>query len=101
MSVGNQPSTAQINNALTTQAIALRDTCQSIASLYEYLNTVGTSGLETLGFASADASSALTMVGYMNTVTQVYYGTQGQAAAGQTAADFDFDNALSGLWAAG
>lgn len=94
MPVGNQASSAAVNQSLTTLALDLRGVCQSIRDFQTYVVTMGQSGLETLGFSAADAASVVSMASYLNTVSGVYFGTATQAS------QFDFDNQLSGLWAA-
>lgn len=98
MSVGTQPTMGGINATLTTLAIQMRETFSDVLYQQAYLNMLGLTGLEALGFAPADAQSVLDHVNHMATVAQVYKGTQGQAAAGQTAANFNFETALTDLW---
>ena len=95
MSIGNQASTGSINNMLTQYAISLRDDCQNILNLQEFITTLGVAGLEALGFDSTDAASVVTMVSYLNTIAEVFNGTATQGT------EFDFNNALSGLYAGG
>jgi len=100
MAVGNQATPSSINNILTQYAIALRDDCQNIANLYEYITTLGVAGLENLGgtglgFSPADAATVVTMVSYLNTLAIVFNGT------GTQASQFNFGNALSSLYAGG
>lgn len=92
MAVGQQPTQASINGALTQWALNLRNDCQGIGNFFEYVNGLGLAGLEALGFDSTDAQTVLTLVSYLNTVAEVYKGTATQAS------EFDFDNALSVVW---
>lgn len=91
MSVGNQPSEASLNNQLTQFAVALRDACQDIINLNVQINgqNTGAATLEAAGFDSADATSYLAMLAYMNTVAGVYFGTAAQAT------DFNFNQELA------
>lgn len=93
MAIGNQASVAGINSQLTSYAVQLRNLCDQIKIFNEFIGTLGAAGLETLGFASADATAVVNTAAIMNTVSALYYGTATQAT------DYDFDNALSGLWA--
>jgi hypothetical protein len=95
MVVGNQASVGSINNTLTQYALSLRDTCQNIINFQEFITTTGVAGLETIGFESTDAASVVTMASYMNTIAEVFNGDATQSA------EFDFSNALSGLYAGG
>lgn len=95
MTAGNQATTGSINNTLTQYSITLRDTCQNILNLQEFITTIGLPGLEALGYSSADASTVVTMTSYLNTIAQVFNGTAAQPS------QFNFGNALSGLYAGG
>lgn len=99
MAVGTQPGTGQINTNLTALALALRNDCQSVINLFDYINAAGggtglDAGFTALGFDSDDAATASTLLSYMNTVAGVYAGTATQAT------EFDFATALAVLWAA-
>lgn len=93
MSVGNQPTVASINQSLTNTALNLRNICGQITDLQEYISSLGTTGLQALGFTAADAQNIVTLVGYMNTVAAVYFGTAAQPTAS------NFNAALTVLWA--
>ena len=92
MAVGNQANNAAINSMLTQDALQLRNVCDQIRNHQTYIGTLGLAGLEAAGFSAADAQTVLTMMGYMNSISAVYYGTGTQASAS------DFDQALSELW---
>lgn len=97
MAVGNQASEASINQALTSYSVQLREICQNILNLQQFLNGaagLGLAGLEALGYSQADAQVVLSMASYMATIAQVYDGTATQASL------FNFGSALSPLWAA-
>jgi hypothetical protein len=99
MAVGIPASDGSINSALTKNALALRDIMVSIAQLQEFMVALGLTGLEAIGFSSADAATALSMASYMNTVAGCYLGTVQQGGTGGTGAiTFNFDNALCPLW---
>lgn len=95
MSVGQQPSSNDINMQLTALAIQMRKVMQSAADLSTYVNGQGNgqATLQALGYSAADATSALSMISYLNTVASVYFGTAAQATA------FNFNQELSQLWA--
>lgn len=114
MPVGNQASVQQVSNVLTNLAIQWRELTQTTIQQWSFINKLGLTGLENLGgtgagFSSAanpanpggvsDAQYVLTLIDYLATCAQVFQGTQGQAVAGQTAADFNFQDATTVLWA--
>lgn len=93
MAIGAQSSSSQISNQLSALALAMRNDLRSVSNFQEYVVALGLAGLEALGFDAADAQSVLNMASYMNTIAEVYLGT------GTQGSEFDFDNALCGLWA--
>lgn len=104
MSVGVQTSNVGIDQSLTDLAVGVRNVMAKIARL----NTLVTNGvvgdalttLEGMGYNPTDAARALALIGFLNTVSGVYFGSVQQGGAGGTGASvFDFDNALSVLWA--
>lgn len=100
MAVGNQANMTSLNNTVSILAVQLRNLCSQISNFEEFITTQGTAGLEALGFSSGDASTMVTMVDYMSTIAGCYNGSVQQGGSGGTGAVlFDFDNALSGLWA--
>jgi hypothetical protein len=100
MAVGQQPTTAGINQSLTSLAVSLRQMMSSVEDFALQVNNMGTAGLTALGFTAADAASVLTLTGYLSTLAGVYGGTVQQGGSGGTGASvFNFDNALSAVWA--
>lgn len=100
MSVGNQSSVQTVDNILTSLAVQIRTICDQIRIQQTFLTNLGVSGLEALGYAQADAESVLNYMGYLNTISGVYYGLVQQGGSGGTGASlYDFDNALCPLWA--
>lgn len=93
MSVGTQPNQGNINQTLTQLALAIRDLANQMVDQRAYLNKLGTTGLEAVGFSAQDAATVLTMIDYMGTVADLYHGTATQAT------EFDFEDALTPLWA--
>lgn len=113
MAVGQQASVAGVNQAMTSLASRWRDLTEDTLQELAFLNKLGTAGLNNLGGANAgfslaanpanpgsqsDAAYVLTLIGYMATCAQVFQGLFGQAAAGQTASDFNFQDATTILW---
>lgn len=92
MTVGNQPTQESLNNDLSQLAVQFRNICTGIQQFFEQVNDLGTSGLTALGFSSADATAFVNDTSLLNTPVGVYFGTATQAT------EFDFDNALSGVW---
>lgn len=102
MSVGNQPTNGRLDNSMTDLANRLRQIMAQIRDLNTEINGggAGTATLETAGYDSADAATFLQLLAYFNTISGVYYGTvQAGGTGGTGAIDFDYDNALSALWA--
>lgn len=104
MSVGVQTSNVGIDQSLTDLAVEMRNVMAKVARL----NTQVTNGvvgdalttLEAMGYNSTDAAKALALIGFLNSVSEVYFGTvQFGGTGGTGAATFNADNALSVLWA--
>lgn len=95
MTVGQQASSSVIDSQLTQLALALRDILQRVANFNTEINGQGNglAYLQSIGYNATDAQDALTLLGYLNTIAGVYYGSATQAT------DFNFSNALSVLWA--
>lgn len=112
MTVGTQANSQQIDAKLTQLAVQMRNVMTAVSYLNTQVNGQG-SGLAVLegaGYSNdanpdnpasmSDAAYALQKIAYLNTVAGCYYGTVQQGGDGGTgAATFDFDNALSTLWA--
>jgi hypothetical protein len=93
MAVGNQVTKAQIDQALSNYSTQLRNLMRQIFDEQTFITWLGASGLEALGYSTADAALVQNMMSYMNTFALVYYGM------GTQGSEFNFDNALAGLWA--
>lgn len=104
MAVGATIGKDQVNNMITAFAVNLRDISQQIVNLSLSVNGqgAGLAYLEGLGFdntnsdnpgGTSDAAWALAVIGYLNTVAEVYFGTASQAS------EFDFNQELSQVWA--
>jgi hypothetical protein len=93
VAVGNQPNQGNINQSLTQLAQAWRGLAVDTLQQWAYLNKLGLTGLEGLGFAAGDAQAVLDAVNHMATCAQVYKGTATQATL------FNFEDSLTSLWA--
>lgn len=103
MTVGTQATAAMMDNTLTQLAIQMRNIMQQVENLNLQVNGGGGgfAYMEGIGYSSADATTALNYLGYMNTVAGVYNGTVQQGGSGGTgASDFNFNQGLAPLWAA-
>jgi hypothetical protein len=104
MAVGSTIGSDQVNNIITALAVRVRDTMRQISNLNEAVNgqAQGLAYLESIGFDAApnpanpggvsDAELALSMIGYLNTVSALYFGTAAQPDP------FNFDQELSQVW---
>jgi hypothetical protein len=102
MAVGNQITRQQIDQMLSSDAVALRNVMWQIANHAKQVVALGTAGLEALAvnpYTAADAATVLQMFSYLSTFPAVYEGTQFQGTTGSNGIQFDFDNALCELWA--
>lgn len=100
MTVGSQGNQAQVNQTLTSLAIQWRNLALQTLQQGQYLNKEGLTGLEGMGFSAADAATVLTLINYMTTVAGCYKGTVQQGGANGTGAImFNFEDALTPLWA--
>jgi hypothetical protein len=104
MPVGASIGSDQVNNIITALAVRMRDLMTDIADLNLSVNGqgAGLAYLQSVGYSNAsnpanpgsvsDAALALSVIGYLNTVAGVYFGTATQAA------DFNFNQQLSMVW---
>jgi hypothetical protein len=103
MAVGSQANQGNVNQTLTQMALSLRTVMRQVEDFGLWVNGpagIGLAGLEGLGFSPADAQTVLSFCGYMQNVAGCYYGTVQQGGTGGTGAVlFNFDSALSPLWA--
>lgn len=94
MSVGGQVSTGTVDSTLTNLAVGMRNLMVSVQQAYEFVSASGgVTFLEGLGYTSADASSVMTYLGYMNGIAAVYFGTGTQVSVS------NFNASLAVLWA--
>lgn len=103
--VGAVIGSAQIDNTITALAVGLRDISQQIINLSLLVNGQGDGEayLESIGYSNdanpanpggvSDAAWALALIGYLNTVAEVYFGTAAQPSS------FNFNQELSQVWA--
>lgn len=91
MAIGNIPNIQQVNSQAAQLAGQWRSVAEQTIYFQAYIASLGTAGLQALGFASADATAMVTMTNYMLTMAQVFQGTATQGT------DFNFQNALVAL----
>jgi len=112
MSVGGQATKAAIDQSLTDLAVSLRNLAQQARNLETMANANGNpiEALIAVGYSNdpnpdnpgsiSDAALAVQYLSYMSTLGGIYYGVVQQGGTGGTGAvEFNFDNALSPLWA--
>jgi hypothetical protein len=95
MTVGSQMTSEVVDANITTFSVQLRNLMTAINNFSLNINgqANGLAYLESIGYSAADASAALTAIGYLNTPAAVYFGTATQDS------DFDFNQELSQYWA--
>lgn len=112
MSVGGQTSKVQIDQSLTDLAVAWRLISTKSTNLLTQLASSGDmhGTLVALGYSDSpnaanpggvsDAAYAANLVSYMSSIAGVYFGTVQHGGTGGTGAIlFNYNNALSPLWA--
>lgn len=93
MAIGVQSTVQQVNQELSSYAIQMRNLMQEIQDFNMSIADLGTAGLEAIGYTATDAPNVVSQAAVLNTMAAVYYGTATQATL------FNFNNALSSLWA--
>lgn len=91
MAIGNIPNMQQVNSQAAQLAGSWRTVAEQTIAFAAYIASLGSAGLQALGFTSGDATAMITMSNYMLTMAQVFQGTATQAS------DFNFQNALVAL----
>jgi hypothetical protein len=91
VAVGNIPNQQQLNSQAAQLAGQWRSIAEQTTYFQAYINSLGTAGLQALGFTSGDATTMVTMSNYMLTLAQVFQGTATQGS------EFNFQNALVAL----
>ena len=114
MSVGAQAGSGLVDQRLTNLSVGIRNLLEGVGDLSTWVEGQGNGnlqqGLINLGYSTvpsatnpggvSDAAFASNMLGYLTTISGVYYGTVQQGGTGGTAAStFNFNNALGFLWA--
>jgi hypothetical protein len=102
MTVGNQGNSGQVDSLISNLSVNIRNLMQSAVNLSTWVNGQGNGQtfLESLGYDSGDAATALSAIAYLSTVAGCYYGTVQQGGTGGTAATmFNFNQELSQYWA--
>lgn len=92
MTAGNQANPTRIDEDITSIALAFRAVCTQARNLNSQVNGSGngTAYLQSIGYP--DTVTALQMIGFLNNLAGVYFGTA------TVAATFAFDNALAPTW---
>ena len=94
MAVGGQASSSTVDQALTDLALGMRNLMTLVKQKYEWVTAMGgVTWLETAGYSAQDAATVMSLLGYMNGIAAVYFGTGTQASTS------NFDAALAVLWA--
>ena len=105
MPVGAAIGSGQVDNIMSSLAVAMRDVMRQVYNLNLAVNGqgAGLAYLQSIGYSNAanpanpgsvsDAQLALNMISYLDTVAGVYFGTATQAT------QYNFDQQLSMLWA--
>ena len=92
--IGNQLTAFQLNVAVGTAAVQLRDACQNVLNLQATVTAQGLTGLEAapISLDAADAAAVLAAVNYLNNVALAYFGLATIPTA------FNFNSAVSGTY---
>lgn len=92
MTAGNQANPARIDEDITSIALAFRAVCAQARNLNSQVNGGGNGTTYLTSINYPDPATALQMIGYLNNLAGVYFGTATVAAV------FPFDNALAPTW---
>ena len=92
MTAGIQSNATKIDENITQIAVAFRAVCTQARNLNSQVNGGGNGTAYLQGIGYADTVTALQMIGYLNNLAGVYFGTATVGAA------FPFDNALAPTW---
>lgn len=115
MAVGTQTSKGAVDQSLTDLAVTLRNLAQKAANMETMLNAAASgdviAALAAIGYSTtpdptkpnpgglSDAAYAAQFLGYMSTMSGIYYGQVQQGGTDGTGATlFDFNTALAPLW---
>ena len=99
MSVGAQTSQGAVNQELSELAREWRDLAARTLRRQAEYNKLTATGLQGLGFSSADAATVLDDINHMATCAGCYKGTVQQGGSGGTGAIlFNFEDFLTHLW---
>lgn len=96
MSLGIQPSLAQLNSQIGAIALTFRNACDGVNYMNDYLQALGTDGLTAapLNMTSGDATALLIM---FNNLAQVTGAAEGEAYNGPPL-PFNFVQSTVSLW---
>lgn len=93
MTAGNQPTVNSVNSQVAQMAVALRNDFQTLLNWSAWLNTVGATGLQAIGFTPGDANTIVAAIGNLADLAGIYQGL-----AAQIALPFNFEDNTSSLW---
>jgi hypothetical protein len=96
MPVGSQMTSVTCDQVITSLAVQMRNLMDAVNHLA--LNTGGTGAaglayLESIGYSPGDAATAQTAIGWMNTLSGMYFGAEPPTEAS------NFNTLLSAFWA--
>jgi hypothetical protein len=97
MTVGQQSSKTQVDQLISQLTVSMRNVMQAVVNLSMQVNGQGSGETYLEGlpdpYDSADATTAVNAIAYLNTVAGVYFGTASQGT------EYNFDQQLSQYWA--
>jgi hypothetical protein len=111
MPVGTQLSRSQVDATLTALAVRMRTLMQDVTNFSLTINGTGQglAVLAAIGYSTdanpanpasmSDAAYALQLIAYLNTPAGVCNGTVQAGGSGGTGTAFNYNQALSALWA--
>lgn len=92
MTAGNQANPTRIDQNITAVALAFREAADQARNLNSIVNGGGNGTVYLNSIGYPDPVTALQMIGYLENLSGVYFGTA------TVAASFDFDTALAPTW---
>jgi hypothetical protein len=74
MTAGFQVTQVQVNNQAGSLAVGIRTIFQQIVEFQNWLDEVGSAGLEALGFVADDAATLISAFNDLNDLNNIYNG---------------------------
>ena len=92
--IGLQLNSLTLNTLVGKAATQLRDACQNVIELQNFVVAQGQAGLEAapISLSSSDAEDIINTVNYLYNVAAAYFGDAAIAT------DFDFDTAVAQVY---